>query len=114
MALDDTQKLSVRLALGEPISAKNALETCFSKLNAAEETKLKALIVEYDADATNVTDIQTGGVTIKPQDKVALVRNQIADLLGWDASADCSVLIGRGYVGELTRNSVAQNIDPDW
>lgn len=114
MALTAPQLLSLRLALREPKSMETILQSALARLNADEEAALIVLLTAFDADKNNVTIIETAGVKIDPQEKVRLIRADIANTLGWDMASDNSVIVGRGYIGQFSRLSSAQNIDPEW
>lgn len=114
MALTGPQKVSLRLALGEPKTSAAEIDSYLGRLDSYDEAALVALLVIYDSKVLNVTRIDTAGVMIDPQEKVAIVRNQIATALGWSSSNDATVFVGRGAVGAWDTGFQSQSVDSGW
>ena len=115
MALTDTQKMKVRIALGEPLECQSAIDTYLARLNAATEAYVATLISEWDTVANDTTKIKVDGVEIDNQLTANLLAGRLAVSIGWAVSNDGSVIMGRGFIDDFTRGEYfSQSVDSGW
>jgi len=115
MALTDTQKLKVRLALREPLECQNAIDTQILRINAATETYLITLITAWDSVSTDTTEMVVDGVKISNPRTKAELAAMIGNTTGWLGGNDLPVIMGRGFIEDYNGyGAVSQSLDSGW
>jgi hypothetical protein len=115
MALDDTQKMKVRIALREPLECQSAIDTYLARLNAATEAYLITLLAQWDTVANDTTVIKVDGVEIDNQSTANLLASRMSDCIGWTPTNQANVIMGRGFIEEYNQLGYqSQSVDAGW